>query len=128
MLQAFVQNVSSVSDLCLQAFLSGYCICFIHMLQKYIPNVSYVLVLCCNKCFYVASCKCFTYKLHMLQWLYTYVVSVCFKWFNCFRSMLQVFYLDVPSVIVAIHICCKHMFHIFETYVASSALYCKSLH
>jgi hypothetical protein len=91
------------------------------MLQKYVPNVSSVLVLCCNKCFHVASCKCFTCKLHMLQWLYTYVVSVCFKWFNCFRSMLQMFYLDVASVVVAIHICCKHMFHLFETNVVASA-------
>jgi hypothetical protein len=27
--------------------------------------------------------------LHMLQWLYTYVISVCFKCFICFRRMLQ---------------------------------------
>jgi hypothetical protein len=40
----------------------------------------------------------------MLQWLYTYVASVCFKCFSCFRRMLQVFYLDVAYVAVAIHI------------------------
>jgi hypothetical protein len=36
----------------------------------------------------------------MLQWLY----------FSCFRSMLQVFYLDFAYVVVAIYICCKRKF------------------
>jgi hypothetical protein len=31
-----------------------------------------------------------------------HVASVCFKRFICFRRMLQVFYLDVPSALVAI--------------------------
>jgi hypothetical protein len=39
----------------------------------------------------------------MLQWLYTYVASICSKCFNCFRCMLQAFYLDVAYVAVAIH-------------------------
>jgi hypothetical protein len=64
----------------------------------------------------------------MLQWLYTYVSSVCFKCFICFKRMLQVFYLDVAYVAVAIHVCCKcmfQMFHLFQTYVASvSSRYC----
>jgi hypothetical protein len=57
----------------------------------------------------------------MLQWLYMYVASICFKCFIYFRRMLQVFYLDVAYVAVAIHICCKRMlqmFHLFQTYVA----------
>jgi hypothetical protein len=45
--------------------------------------------------------------LYMLQWLYTYFASVCFK---CFNRMLQVFYLDVAYVALAIHVCCKRMF------------------
>jgi hypothetical protein len=35
--------------------------------------------------------------------------------------MLQMFYLDVAYVVVAIHICCKcmfQMFHLFHTYLA----------
>jgi len=30
--------------------------------------------------------------LYMLQWLYTYVVGVCFKYFRCFKRVLQVFF------------------------------------
>jgi hypothetical protein len=57
--------------------------------------------------------------LHMLQWLYTYASTVCF---SCFKRMLQVFYLDVAYIAVAIHVCYKcmyQMFHLFQTYVAS---------
>jgi hypothetical protein len=55
--------------------------------------------------------------LHMFQWLYTYVTIVCFKYFNYFKRMLQVFYLDVAYVVVAyvavtIHVGCKCMFQI----------------
>jgi hypothetical protein len=42
--------------------------------------------------------------LHMLQWLYTYIVNVCFKFFVC---MLQLFYLDIAYIAVAIHVFCK---------------------
>ena len=52
--------------------------------------------------------------LHILKWLYTYVASVCFKYFSCFKRMLQVFYLNVAYVAVAIPICCKRMFQIFH--------------
>jgi hypothetical protein len=52
----------------------------------------------------------------MLQWLYMYVVSVCFKCFSCFRSMLRVFYPDVAYVAVAIHICCKICFKCFTCF------------
>jgi hypothetical protein len=41
--------------------------------------------------------------------------------------MLQVFYLDIAYVVVAIHVCCKfmfQMFHLFETYVASVSSGC----
>jgi hypothetical protein len=58
----------------------------------------------------------------MLQWLYTYVASVCFKCFTCFKCMLQVFYLGAAYVALAIHVRCKcmfEMFQLFQTYVAS---------
>ena len=51
---------------------------------------------------------------HMLQWLYMYVLSVCSKCFIYFRRMLQVFYLevakldrDVAYMQVFSYICCK---------------------
>ena len=50
----------------------------------------------------------------MLQWLYTYVASVCSKCFSCFRWMLHVFYLGVAYVS---HLCCKcfiRMLHMFS--------------
>jgi hypothetical protein len=56
----------------------------------------------------------------MLQWLSTYVPSVCSKCFTCFRLcckrfiwMLHMFYVDDAYVAVAIHVCCKCMFQIF---------------
>jgi hypothetical protein len=64
----------------------------------------------------------------MLQWLYTYALSVCFKYFCYFRRMLQVFYLDVTYVAVIIHIFLKRifqLFHLFQTYIATSSSYCK---
>jgi hypothetical protein len=33
-----------------------------------------------------------------------------FKYFSCFKHMLQVFYLDIAYVAVAIYICYKSMF------------------
>jgi hypothetical protein len=33
--------------------------------------------------------------------------------------MLQVFYQDVVYIALTIHICCKCMFQLFQTYVAS---------
>jgi hypothetical protein len=42
--------------------------------------------------------------------------------FQYFKRILQVFYLDVAYVALAIHVCCKYifqMFQLFQTYVAS---------
>ena len=86
MLKAFVQNVSSVSDVCCRRFRSRCCTYFTHMFQEYVPNISIVSVLCCNKCFHVASCKCFIQMLHMFH---THVAIVCFKCFIYFRCMLH---------------------------------------
>jgi hypothetical protein len=54
----------------------------LHILQEYVPMISVVSVLCCIKCFYVASCKCFIYIMHMF---YTYILTVCSKCFISFR-------------------------------------------
>jgi hypothetical protein len=70
-----------------------------------------------------------------LDWEAAYVASVLkvcckrlFKMLICFKRILQVFYLDVAYVTVAIHICCKRMFqifHLFQSYVAASVSCCK---
>jgi hypothetical protein len=63
----------------------------------------------------------------MLQWLYTYASSVCFKCFSCFRRMLQVFlsgccicgsdYTHISQAYLLIvssvsDVCCNKFFHI----------------
>jgi hypothetical protein len=51
-----------------------------------------------------------------------YVTSVFFKYFSGFKRTLQVLYLDIAYVALAIHVCCKcifQMFQLFQTYVAS---------
>jgi hypothetical protein len=63
----------------------------------------------------------------MLQVFQRYVASDYSKCFICFRRMLQVFYLDVAYVAVAIHIYCKclfQMFHLFRSHVASRLSCC----
>jgi len=52
--------------------------------------------------------------LYMSQWLYTYVASVCFKYFSCFKRMLQVFYLDIAYAAVAILVCCKRVSNVLS--------------
>jgi hypothetical protein len=51
--------------------------------------------------------------LHMLQEFQRYVASVHSKCFICFKRMLQVFYMDVAHVSVAIHIFYKRLFKCF---------------
>jgi hypothetical protein len=63
----FVQNASSVLNVCCKHFLSGCCTCFTPMLQDYDRNVSVVSVLCCNKCFHVTICKYFIWILHIFS-------------------------------------------------------------
>jgi hypothetical protein len=51
-----------------------------------------------------------------------YVAIVCYKCFSYFKCMLRVFYLDIAYVALAIHICCKcmfQMFQLFQTYIVS---------
>jgi hypothetical protein len=61
-----VHVCSSVRSNVSSTFLDVCCKCAYRMLQmfhtyvaKVCSNVSVVSVLCCNKCFHVASCKCF---------------------------------------------------------------------
>ena len=67
----------------------------------------------------------------MLQWLYTYVSTVCSNCFICFGRMLQVFYLDVAYILQWLQtcfpgvsdVCCKcfncfeRMLQVFHLYV-----------
>jgi hypothetical protein len=107
MLQGFVQNVSSLFQMYICKCSDLDVVYVSHMLQAYIPNIS---VLYCSKYFHVASCKslfgsCIYYNgyTRMLQVYVSNVLAV-------FRSMLQLFYLDVAYAVVAIHICCKVCF------------------
>jgi hypothetical protein len=74
--------------------------------------------------------------LRMLQGLYMYVASICFKFFRCFIRMFHAFYLyvsyvssgcfmcfidvakgyDVTYVAIAIQVCFKCMFHMFHLF------------
>ena len=74
------------------------------MLQMYILNISAVS----NVCY-----KGFIWMLHMLQWLYTYVATICFKCFTYFRRMLHQV-LHVASVFISR----SSMFHAFQTYIS----------
>ena len=58
--------------------------------------------------------------IYMLWWLYTYVTSVGFKCFSYFKRMLQGFYLDVAYVAMAIHVCCKCIFQMFQLFFGST--------
>jgi hypothetical protein len=69
-------------DVCCNLFLSGCCICFTHILQQYVPNVSTISVLCCSKWFYVAvtildvscvshtCCKCMFQMIHYFRCMF----------------------------------------------------------
>ena len=108
MLQAFVQNISSVSYVCYSSVLFGCCICFTHMLQVFYLDVAYVSH---------TFCKCSISTLHMFH---TYIIKVCFR---CFRGMLQLLHMDVTKVdqdishvayfASVLELCYKHLFKMF---------------
>jgi hypothetical protein len=88
MLQAFIQSVSSVSNVRCKRF--DLDVVYVsHMLQEYVPNVSVVSFLCCSKYF-------------MLQ---VFLSGCCI----CFTHMLQVY---VPNVSYASDLCCFQKFHV----------------
>jgi hypothetical protein len=108
MLQAFLQNVF----ICFRRMFASVLICMLHMFHIYVTRVcskyfSLMLqqVFSCCKCLSRSCIRCngYTCMLQMFQ-LFSEVCCKCFIW------LLQVFYLDVAYVAVAIYICCKHMF------------------
>jgi hypothetical protein len=78
-------------------FSSRCCICFTHMLQEYVANNTALPVLCCSKCFHVASCKCFYLDI-------TYISHVCHK------SMFEIFHMF--RMYVALKCFILHVFHV----------------
>jgi hypothetical protein len=86
----------SVDEHMLQPYVSCIFRCMLHMFHLNIVKINLVL--------------------YILQWLYTCVVSICFKGFSCFKHMLQVFHLDVAYIAVAIHICCNCVFQMFQLF------------
>ena len=62
MFQVFQSYVAiSVFMLQVASGLFGYCICFTHILQVYVPNISSASDVCCIQMFYIASISCFKY-------------------------------------------------------------------
>jgi hypothetical protein len=60
MFQLFQSYVAiSVFMLQVASVLSGCCICFTHMLQVYVPNISSASDVCCIQVFHVVSVSCF---------------------------------------------------------------------
>jgi hypothetical protein len=99
----------------------GYCICCKLVFQVFQIFQMYISSVSSRYCIYCL-------------WLYTYVSSVCFEYFRCFRLKLQVFHLNVAKVdlnvayvAMTIYACFKQMFqvfHLFQTYVASVSFGC----
>jgi hypothetical protein len=75
----------------------------------HVATVCFMRFRCMLHIFYLDVAKV-DLVLHMLQWLYIYISSVCSKCFSCFKCILQVCLFDVAYVALAIHICCKCMF------------------
>jgi hypothetical protein len=67
-------------------------------------GVAYVAMTIHVYCKYMFQMYVASVFIWMLHWLYTYVVSVCFKYLSCFKHMLQVFYLDVAYIAVSTYI------------------------
>jgi hypothetical protein len=83
-----------------------------YMSHEYVRNILAVSVLGCNKCFHVASFKCFIW---MLDVFHTHVSSVCYKYFIYFRRMLH------PSVSYFRGIAMGHGLGVWEWGVAVKA-------
>jgi hypothetical protein len=86
-LQAFIQKYF----ICFQTYVAIVLIWMLHMFShicynNMFQNVSSVLVFCCSKYFYIASCKCSIRMLHMFSHI---CCSVCSRCFICFRRMLH---------------------------------------
>jgi hypothetical protein len=79
------------------------------LFHTYLSRVSSV----CFKCFILTLQK--DMKLHILQWLHTCVLSVCFTCFTCFRRMLQIYvpnFSDACSCVLSK--CCNDYISMFQ--------------
>ena len=92
MLQAFVQNVSSVFRLCCKRFYLDVAYVFTHMLQQYVPKYFICFSLLLQQVF--SCCKLQVFNLDS-----AYV----------FTHMLQVYIPDVSSVL---HVCSIQVFYV----------------
>ena len=99
-------------DTCCNRFDLYVAYVFTHMLQQYFPKfficlpyVAVSVLMLQVACVLSGCCICF----------HTYVASVCFKCFSCFKRMLQVFYLDVAYVFT----------HMLQVYVPSVLEVCR---
>jgi hypothetical protein len=63
--------------------------------------------------FLYQCCKSRSGMLHMLQWLYTYISSVCSKCFICFRRMLCRFYKSGSGCCIYLQSVCFKCFRCF---------------
>jgi hypothetical protein len=89
---------------------------------------------CCNRIFHAfqtyvtyVSSRCCKSRSGVAYVAMAILASVCFKCFSCFKRILQLFYLDIAYVAVAIYVCCRcmfQMFHLFRTYIASVSSGC----
>jgi energy-converting hydrogenase Eha subunit C len=123
-LDAWPWASSSVPTYVFQVYVSYASLWMLHMFYMYVVYVSMTIHICCKcvlqifqlfhvdvACFHldvayvaVAIHVCCKSMFQIFHLLYTYVASLCFKYFTCFKRMLQVFYLDVAYVAVIIHI------------------------
>jgi hypothetical protein len=86
MLRVFQKHVASLCSkyfICFQTYVTivfylDVAYVFTHMLQHYVPNVSAVSVICCDKCFF------------MFQLIY---LDVAYVSHTCCKRMSQMFYL-----------------------------------
>jgi hypothetical protein len=74
------------------------------MLQTYISSVSYVSEVCC---------KGFVWMLHIMQWLYSYVVNV---YSQCF---IHFFIHTLQACLCECYICFTHMLYSLHTGIRS---------
>jgi hypothetical protein len=83
----------------LQVCLFVCCICFIHMLRVFYPDVAYVLYICC---------ECFIRMLHMFSngfsSVFASISDACFKCFICLQTHIANVHLDVSKVDQVLHI------------------------
>jgi hypothetical protein len=96
--KVFQRHVASFSEACckrlfkiLYLFQTYVASLFIGILHMFHNMLQWYVVLCCNKCFYVASCKWFIWMLHMFH---THVASVC------------------PNVLSVSDVCCIQVFNV----------------